>query len=179
MSGNDYSFTLSIDSADFSDLYNNGYYFALKKATDSAGGKPLQWISELIQAENINIGWSDKDFGVFFTTTDIEEGAIIQLQYPTPAKLDRVYVCSLASLLYIYSFITFGSYIFQNNTFSENTDGQKGGINIGNLSGSNGYFGITQETNSIQSPLVVSLVLNKGNVAWLFIGIIYATTSLV
>ncbi len=161
---NDYSLDVSIGETDFKHL--NGSYFAIQKQIHSAGGTLVQWICQPVQSKEFTISWKE-EYGVYFTNTQIREGALVEVKYSTPAQLGFKYVITIYYTkvnnisLFIYS------YLFENDAFTQCGYGEPGTINIESHAGGNCNFGILQENCcSKASPLVVTMVLNRGNVTF-------------
>jgi len=84
-----YSFLVVIEATVAKELAENGYVLAVQKST-AGTTDPVQWITFPVYATEISVEWLTQ-YGVYFTVTRIDKGAVIRQTSRADASLGRLY----------------------------------------------------------------------------------------
>jgi len=84
-----YSFLVVIEATVAKELAENGYVLAVQKST-AGTTDPVQWITFPVYATEISVEWLTQ-YGVYFTVTRIDKGAVIRQTSKAEASLGRAY----------------------------------------------------------------------------------------
>jgi len=85
----DYGFNVEIEAGTAQFLSQHGYVLAVQKSTAGTTNS-VQWITFKVYATAISVKWTT-EYGVYFTITTIDKGAVIQQTSKADAFLGRAY----------------------------------------------------------------------------------------